>query len=147
MPKSRPCGCRCRPSSTARAERSRAASVTRIVIAHRLSTIAGADRIVVLEGGRIVQAGSYFELLEQPGVFVALAAAAHMITPAAFDTAGVIRGYECALHTFFKLGFFFAGLEITARNLVELLDGDFFDDFFLSGRFDVFGHVGYLSRR
>lgn len=43
--------------------------VTRIVVAHRLSTIRGADRIVVLEHGRIVQTGTYEELVGQPGVF------------------------------------------------------------------------------
>ena len=43
--------------------------VTRIVVAHRLSTIRGADRIVVLEHGRIVQTGTYEELVGQPGLF------------------------------------------------------------------------------
>jgi NHLM bacteriocin system ABC transporter ATP-binding protein len=42
---------------------------TRIVIAHRLSTIINADRIFVLDQGRIVQSGTYDELLERPGVF------------------------------------------------------------------------------
>ncbi len=42
---------------------------TRIVIAHRLSTIINADRIVVLEGGRIVQTGTYAELVNKPGLF------------------------------------------------------------------------------
>ena len=46
---------------------------TRIVIAHRLSTIVNADRIVVLEAGRIVQSGTYAELLAQPGLFADLA--------------------------------------------------------------------------
>ena len=46
---------------------------TRVVIAHRLSTILSADRIVVLDGGRVVQAGTYSELIDQPGLFADLA--------------------------------------------------------------------------
>jgi ATP-binding cassette subfamily C protein len=46
---------------------------TRIVIAHRLSTILSADRIFVMEQGRIVQTGRYEELMEQPGLFRELA--------------------------------------------------------------------------
>ncbi|MGF1523659.1 MAG: heterocyst formation ABC transporter subunit HepA [Leptolyngbyaceae cyanobacterium] len=40
---------------------------TVIAIAHRLSTIVGADKVVVLERGRIVEQGSYQELLDQRG--------------------------------------------------------------------------------
>jgi ATP-binding cassette subfamily C protein len=47
---------------------------TRVVIAHRISTVRHADRIVVLEMGRIVQSGTYEELMEQPGLFRELAA-------------------------------------------------------------------------
>ncbi|WP_019503710.1 NHLP bacteriocin export ABC transporter permease/ATPase subunit [Pleurocapsa sp. PCC 7319] len=43
--------------------------VTRIVIAHRLSTIRNADRIYVLETGRVVQQGSFEELATQKGLF------------------------------------------------------------------------------
>ena len=42
---------------------------TRIVIAHRLSTIKQCDRIIVLDGGKIVEDGTYEELLEKQGYF------------------------------------------------------------------------------
>ena len=51
-----------------------ALDVTRIVIAHRLSTVVHADRIFVMDGGRIVQTGTYDELMQQPGLFAMLAA-------------------------------------------------------------------------
>ena len=44
-------------------------SRTTFIIAHRLSTIVNADRILVLEAGRIVQAGPFAELANQPGLF------------------------------------------------------------------------------
>ncbi len=42
---------------------------TTLVIAHRLSTVTKADRIVVVEGGRIVQEGSHEELLRAGGTY------------------------------------------------------------------------------
>lgn len=45
---------------------------TRIVIAHRLSTIQHCDRIIVLDSGKIVEDGTYQELLEKGGFFAQL---------------------------------------------------------------------------
>jgi ATP-binding cassette subfamily B protein len=47
---------------------------TTVSIAHRLSTIRHADQIVVMERGRIVERGTYEELLERGGAFARLAA-------------------------------------------------------------------------
>jgi len=46
---------------------------TRIVIAHRLSTIVNADRIYVMDRGKVVEQGTYRSLLEQGGLFADLA--------------------------------------------------------------------------
>ena len=47
---------------------------TRIVIAHRLSTIRNCSRILVLDQGRIIEEGSYEELLQKDGLFAELIA-------------------------------------------------------------------------
>lgn len=47
---------------------------TRIVIAHRLSTIKQCDRILVLEGGQIIEDGTYDELIAKNGSFAELVA-------------------------------------------------------------------------
>jgi NHLM bacteriocin system ABC transporter ATP-binding protein len=46
---------------------------TRLVVAHRLSTIRNADTIYVMEKGKIIQRGTYDELMQQPGLFADLA--------------------------------------------------------------------------
>jgi ATP-binding cassette subfamily C protein len=51
--------------------------VTRVVIAHRLSTIRHADRIYVLEQGRVVQQGRFADLARQEGLFARLIARQH----------------------------------------------------------------------
>jgi ATP-binding cassette subfamily C protein len=51
-----------------------ALEATRVVIAHRLATVRNADRVVVLEHGRIVQQGTFRELAAVPGPFAAMLA-------------------------------------------------------------------------
>ena len=45
---------------------------TVLMVAHRLSTVMGCDRILVMEGGRIVEEGTYDELLDKGGRFARL---------------------------------------------------------------------------
>ncbi|MEV5409839.1 ABC transporter ATP-binding protein [Thermopolyspora sp. NPDC052614] len=48
---------------------------TTLIIAHRLSTIRTADRIVVLDNGRVADSGTHQELIERPGPYTTLMAA------------------------------------------------------------------------
>jgi ATP-binding cassette subfamily B protein len=47
---------------------------TTLVIAHRLATVLKADRIVVIDGGHIVDIGSHAELVARDGLYARLAA-------------------------------------------------------------------------
>ena len=42
---------------------------TSLVIAHRFSTVRGADRILVMQKGRIVEEGNHHELMQRGGVY------------------------------------------------------------------------------
>ncbi len=48
-------------------------NATRIIIAHRLSTIRNCNKILVMDQGRIVEQGTYQELIERDGIFAGLA--------------------------------------------------------------------------
>ena len=45
---------------------------TRIVVAHRLSTIRNADRIIVLDKGRVAESGTFDELVAMNGIFASM---------------------------------------------------------------------------
>jgi glucan exporter ATP-binding protein len=55
---------------------------TTFIIAHRLSTVANADRILVLDGGRIIERGNFRELVAQNGLFARLVAEGGFTEPA-----------------------------------------------------------------
>src|SRR5712691_6778529 len=61
---------------------------TSLVIAHRLSTIRNADKIVVLEYGRVVEMGQHAELLARQGVYARLYAANYGLSPQGVASTG-----------------------------------------------------------
>jgi subfamily B ATP-binding cassette protein MsbA len=62
---------------------------TTIVIAHRLSTVERADRIVVLQQGRIVEVGNHRELIASDGLYARLYRTQFQISGAIIDTDAV----------------------------------------------------------
>jgi NHLM bacteriocin system ABC transporter ATP-binding protein len=66
------------PTQRLVAESTRKLNASRLVIAHRLSTVADADKIVVLDRGKVVQQGRYEDLLADTGGLFALLASRQM---------------------------------------------------------------------
>ncbi|MBQ9001338.1 MAG: ATP-binding cassette domain-containing protein [Eggerthellaceae bacterium] len=62
---------------------------TRVVVAHRLSTVRHCDRILVVDGGRIAEEGTYDELLAKGGLFTELVKRQMLDSG---DSAGVTNG-------------------------------------------------------
>jgi ATP-binding cassette subfamily B protein len=56
---------------------------TTLVVAHRLATIRHADRIIVIEAGRVVATGAHEALVREPGLYARLASLQ-------FDLAGTL---------------------------------------------------------
>jgi ATP-binding cassette subfamily C protein CydCD len=65
---------------------------TTLIFAHRLSSVIGADRLLVLEGGRVAQEGRHAELIARPGPYRRLMAAQAAEAPVAVTPAAAPAG-------------------------------------------------------
>lgn len=62
---------------------------TTIAIAHRLSTLRNADRLMVIDGGKVVEVGTHAELLEHDGLYAHLVKLSGQPAPGTAPTAGI----------------------------------------------------------
>lgn len=56
----------------ARGKNDEGGNVTVLIVAHRLSTVRNADKIFVVQGGKVVEEGRHDDLLEQDGAYAQL---------------------------------------------------------------------------
>lgn len=69
---------------------------TTLVIAHRLSTIQDADRIIVMQSGRMVESGTHHQLMQANGLYSRLAQLGQLERPDAADSAASRAGSDVA---------------------------------------------------
>jgi ATP-binding cassette subfamily B protein len=67
---------------------------TTFVIAHRLATVRNASRILMFDGGRVVESGTFAELVARGGRFAALARAQFMVSERSRKAAGGALGED-----------------------------------------------------
>ncbi|ALM84482.1 ABC transporter ATP-binding protein [Bordetella sp. N] len=74
---------------------------TTIILAHRLASVIGADRCLVLDGGRVVEEGKHAALMDKRGLYYALMheQAAAIGAPASADVAGLAVADNTAIGT------------------------------------------------
>ena len=71
---------------------------TTFVVAHRLSTVMSADRILVLDDGRVVQAGTHVELIQRNGLYRQMCHEQYLIQPFSGDPDGSADGHTTPPH-------------------------------------------------
>ena len=64
---------------------------TTLLIAHRLSTVRGANRIYVIDSGRVVEEGSHASLMAHGGLYARLARSQNLDEPAGPQSGPVLK--------------------------------------------------------